>query len=108
MLDLNHPQTKHIFAAGRLEDAVLDGAKRIIASQPSERHALLAECEQRLASMRILNTEHFGGSHSISSAIDELHGALRGLAACESPQMDLVRPAFARLESEDGFGTVFI
>ena len=108
MLDLNHPQTQHIFAAGRLEDSVLEGTKRIIASQPSERNALLAQCEQSLERMRALNAEHFGGSQSISSAIDELHDALRRLAASAAPHMDMIRPAFTRLESEDGFGTVFI
>jgi hypothetical protein len=108
MLDLNHPQTRHIFAAGRFEDTVLDLVKRIISSQPSERRALLDQCEQSLEGMRKLNAEHFGGSQSISSAIDELHDALRGLAASASPHMDMVWPAFTRLESENGFGTVFI
>ncbi len=108
MLDLNHPQTEHIFAAARLEDAVLDAAKRIISAQPSERQELLARCEPSLGRMRVLNSEHFGASPSIASAIDELHGALRVLAASPSPHMDVVRPAFARLESDEGFGTVWI
>ena len=108
MLDLNHPQTEHIFAAARLEDAVLDGAKRIITSQPSEREELLGWCEQKLDMMRTLNAEHFRSSPSIASTIDELHSALRALVANPSPDMSIIRPAFSRLESEDGFGTFAI
>jgi hypothetical protein len=105
MLDLNHPQTVHIFTASGLEDAVLDGATRIIAAQPSERPALLTWCEERLSRMRTLNVQHFGGSASITSAIDALHTALRALAASQSPTFSMVSPAFTRLESDDGFGT---
>ena len=108
MLDLSHPQTEHIFAAARLEDAVLDGAKRIIAAQPSERQELLRWCEQRLDMMRTLNAEHFRSLPSIASIIDELHSALRALVASPSPDMSIVRPAFLRLESDDGFGTFAI
>jgi len=105
MLDLNHPQTEHIFTASGLEDAVLGGAKRIVAAQPSERHELLVWCEHRLDRMRTLNLEHFSNSASIASAINELHGAMRALAASESPHLNMVSPAFTRLESDDGFGT---
>jgi len=105
MLDLNHPQTTHIFTASGLEDAVLDGAKRIITAHPSERPALLVWCEERLSRMRTLNVQHFGSSPSITSAIDELHAALRALAVSESPKFSMVLPAFTRLESDDGFGT---
>jgi hypothetical protein len=108
MLDLNHPQTEHIFAAARLEDKVLECAKHIISAQPSERRELLALCEQSINAMRTLNSERFGSSASIASAIDELGAAMRSLAMSDSPQMSIVRPAFARLESDEGFGTVWI
>ncbi len=108
MLDLNHPQTEHIFAAARLQDAVMDGAKRIIAAQPSERQELLALCEQSIDSMRTLHSEHFRSSGSLATVIDELHAALRALAASASPHWDIVRAAFTRLESDEGFGTVWI
>lgn len=108
MLDLNHLQTGHIFAAARLEDAVLECAKRIVSAQPSERPELLASCQQRIEAMRTLNSERFGSSASIASAIDELHTAMHSLAASASPQMSIVHPAFTRLESDEGFGTVWI
>ena len=108
MLDLSHPQTEHIFAAARLEDAVLDCAKRIVSSHPSERPELLDLCEQSIDAMRILNSERFGGSPSIASAIDGLQNAMCSLAASASPQMGIVQPAFTRLDSDEGFGTVWI
>ncbi len=105
MLDLKHPQTQHIFAAARLEDAVLEAAKGILAADPSERERLLKQCEQRLDGMRTLNAEHFRNSPSIASAIDELQAALRILAESAAPKMEIVRAAFSRLQSEKGFGT---
>jgi len=108
MLDLNHPQSKYIFAAARLEDAIRDGANHIMAAQPSERGELLAACEQHLASMRTLNADHFRSSPSIALIIDELQVALRALAMSESPHFDIIWPALSRLESEEGFGTFAI
>jgi hypothetical protein len=108
MLDLNHPQTEHIFAAARLEDAVLECAKRIVSAQPSERPELLALCDQSIDAMRALNSERLGSSASIASAIDELQAAMRSLAASASPHMSIVQPAITRLESDEGFGTVWI
>lgn len=108
MLDLNHPFTKHIFAASRFEDAIKDGARRIIAAPPAERAGLLAGCEQQLDAMRALNREHFKNSPFIASAIDELQQALRNLAASASPQINTILPALVKLESGDGFGTFAI
>lgn len=108
MLDLNHPQSKHIFAAARLEDAVRECAKRIVSAQPAERPALLALSEQSIEAMRKLNSERFGNSEFIAAAIDELQAAVRLLALSASPQMNMVQPAFERLESTKGFGTVWI
>ena len=108
MLDLNHPQTEHIFAAARLEDSILECAKRIISAHPTERSELLALCDQSIDAMRTLNSERFGSSASIAAAIDELQVAMRSLAASASPHMSIVHPAFTRLESDEGFGTVWI
>jgi hypothetical protein len=91
-----------------LEDAIRDGAKRIITARPSERGELLAACEHHLAGMRTLNADHFGSSPSISSIIDELQIALHALAASESPHFDIIWPALSRLESNVGFGTYAI
>ena len=108
MLDLNHPQTEHIFAASRLEDAVLEIANRMVSAHPSERQALLASCEQQFSAVRLLNSERFGSSTSIASAIDYLQSAMRDLAESRSSNMGIVRPAFTKLESDEGFGTVGI
>lgn len=108
MLDFNHPQTEHIFAAARLEDAAHTIARRIISAQPSERAALLAQAEQTFESMHTLNSERFGGSSSIASVIGDLRGAFHTLAASASPSWEIVGSAFTRFESDDGFGTVWI
>jgi len=108
MLDLNHPQSKHIFAAARLEDAVRLSVQRIIDAQPLERPELLTLCELTIDAMRSLNAEGFGSSASIASAIDGLHVALRALAASASPGWDIVSSAFNKLESDEGFRTVYI
>jgi hypothetical protein len=65
MLDLNHPQTEHIFAAARLEDTVRDYARRIISAPSSQRPKLLASCEQSIEAMRTLNVERFSESVTI-------------------------------------------
>lgn len=108
MLDLNHPGSKHIFAAARLEDAIRDGAKRIIAARPSERGELLRACEQIFARMRQLAADHFIHKPSLPLMVDELQVALRALAASESPHFGMILPAFSRLESSEGFGTFAI
>src|SRR5437868_5758657 len=108
MLDLNNPQTEHIFAAARLEDAVLNYARRIISAPPSERPVLLALYEQSIDAMRTLNLERFGNSVFIASAINELHIAMRSLAVASSPNLNSVRLAFARLDSDEGFSTIRI
>ena len=108
MLDLNNPQAEHIFAAARLEDAVLGYARRILSAPPPERLSLLASCEQSITAMRALNLEHFGNSVFIASAIDDLHVAMHTLASSASPALDIVLPAFARLGSDEAFGTVRI
>ena len=108
MLDLSHPQSKHIFAAGRLEDSVLATAKSIIGAVAAERTALVKQCEQTFDEMRTLNLEHFGGSRFIFENIDELQQAMRRLAAAEQPCLDIIMPALTNLNSSEGFKTEFI
>jgi hypothetical protein len=80
MLDLDHPQSEHIFTASRLEDAVLARAKTMTLSPSSRRLELLAECEQLLADLHILNQKHFGASDFIATTIDDLRRRLREVA----------------------------
>ena len=108
MLDLNHPQSKYVFAAARLEDAIRDRANRIILARPSERSAVLDECKEYLASMRRLAAEHFLHKPSLTLIIDELQDALKALATSESPHFEMIWPSLSRLESQQGFGTFAI
>ena len=104
MLDLNDPHSKYIFAAARLEDAILNVAKRIIAARPSERVELLRECEEILASMHRLAVDHFAHSHSLPPMINELHDALRALAESGSPDFRMISPALSRLSRKRDLG----
>jgi hypothetical protein len=108
MLDLNHPQTKHIFAASNLEDAVLGAARQIVAARPSERQHILDTSEETFNRMRKLNSEHFANSSSIAKAIDELCEAFRTFAAHTEPRLEMLLPALENLRSDAGFGTVWI
>ena len=108
MLDLSHPQTEHIFAAGRLEDSVLTIAKSIIGAPAAERQSLVVQGERTLDKMRALSLEHFGGSRFISESIDDLWQALHSLAETDQPRLDFIMPALTRLSSAEGFKTEFI
>jgi|SRR5215469_7711517 len=72
MLDLNHPQSQHTFAAARFENAILERAKKMTLVPSLRRRELLTECQQILDKMRALNAEHFQSSPFIFKAIDEL------------------------------------
>ena len=80
MLNLDHPQSKHIFAASGLEDAILERAKKMTLVPSVRRRELQVECQQMLSKMRALNSEHFKDSPFISDAIDELDRCLVQLA----------------------------
>lgn len=108
MLGLNHPQSKHIFAAARLLDAVLEKAKRAASAQASERLKLYSLCQQDIETMRWLNVNHFGNSAFVSTAIDELQGALVVLSKSASPQLNQIYSVLTKLDSDNGFGTVSI
>jgi hypothetical protein len=80
MLNLDHPQSKHVFAASNLEDSVFERAKLMTLVPSARRRELLGECEPKLAAMRTLNTEHFDNSERISEVIDDLARRLNQLA----------------------------
>jgi hypothetical protein len=80
MLNLDHPQSKHVFAASNLEDFVLERAKLMTVVPSARRRELLGECEPKLAAMRTLNAEHFDNSKNISEGIDDLTRRLNQLA----------------------------
>lgn len=105
MLDLDHPQSEHIFAAAALEDAILTAAGRMVCAPAPERSKLLASCEEQFGAMRLLNADHFGASPFIASAIDDLQAAMRLLAETALTDMSVVLFPLERLRSNEGFGT---
>ena len=80
MLDLDHPMTKHIFAASGMEDILLISAQRMTLLPSKERVLLLADCLAVLGGLRRLNEEHFDASPFICGAIDEAQEALEQIA----------------------------
>ena len=80
MLNLDHPQSKHVFAASNLEDYILGRAKLMTLVPSNQRRVLQAECEPKLAAMRTLNAEHFDNREAISEGIDDLAFRLNQLA----------------------------
>ncbi len=80
MLDLDHPMTKHIFAASGMEDFLMVSAQRMTLLPSKERLLLLEECLKVLGKMRILNEDHFDASLFISNAINETQEALEQIA----------------------------
>lgn len=75
MLNKDHPQTPHVFAAARLEEglrALLVQWKR--AGSPSSE---LAETSTRLIdALHELNMSHFGGASGITQTLESLRSAI--------------------------------
>jgi hypothetical protein len=80
VLDLNHPMTKHIFAAARAEDAVLIAAKHMTVAARQERLRLRDGCAPAFVELRKLAHDHFADCSSIPPAIEELERAAARLA----------------------------
>jgi hypothetical protein len=80
MLDLDHPQTPHIFAASNQLDMVLDFCKRISISHSSGRGRMLEIVRPCFAALRWLNGERFGNSPAIAAGITDLERAADQLA----------------------------
>lgn len=80
MLDLNHPLTKHIFAACWAEGAIVQDAKLITRSARRERLRVRDGCAPGFAELRRLARDHFADRPAIPPAIDELERALTQLA----------------------------
>jgi hypothetical protein len=80
MLDLNHPQTPHVFAASRQLDMILDSCKRISISASKGRLDLLEVVRPCFAALRWLNAERFGASPVIAAGITNLERAAERLA----------------------------
>ena len=81
MLDLEHPMTKHIFAAAYAEGAILQDAKRITVSARRDRVRVRDACASSLTELRRLARDHFADRPGIPRAIDALEQSLADLAA---------------------------
>jgi hypothetical protein len=80
MLYLDHPMTKHVFAAARAEDAVLMAARHMTVAARQERQRLQDGCAPAFAELRRLSRDHFADCPAIPPAIDELEQAIARLA----------------------------
>lgn len=81
MLDLEHPMTKHIFAAARAEAAVLMAARHMTIAGRRERVRLRDGCTTAFAELRRLACNQFADRPAIPPAIDELERSLGELAS---------------------------
>ncbi len=83
MLDLDHPMTPYIFAAARLDDAILECAKSMTLVSTPTRQELLSECLRRLDKIHWLNEDHFAASPFVFAAIEEMKTPVQALATVE-------------------------
>jgi hypothetical protein len=81
MLDLDHPQSAHVFAAARQEDLILDCCKVMTLSDANGRRRTLEIIRPAFAALRWLNRERFGNSEQIGAGIDQLEREAESLAA---------------------------
>jgi hypothetical protein len=87
VLDLNQPQTTHVFRAGHLVGEVTTRAYEMTVAPSSIRQQLLQECLPRLDEIRAHNIDHFQGNSFIAQSIDEYETGLRKLAELGGSQI---------------------
>ncbi len=75
MLDMDHPQTPHVFAAARLEDAL-----RMLLVQwkgtGTPTPELTEACTRLIDALHELNMSHFGGASGITQTLESLRTAI--------------------------------
>jgi len=100
MLDLDHPRSRHVLEAARIEDAI---RKLLIMWREDEAAAssVRAEILQTwIPQLEALNAAHFGASKKIYRTLDALGRAVQGADAGKAWQ------AFVVLDGPgDNFGT---
>ncbi len=72
--------TRHIFAAGGLEESLLISAQWMTLLPSDMRLLVLADCLVALDKLRLLNQEHFQASRFLFKALDEAQSTLDGIA----------------------------
>jgi hypothetical protein len=100
MLDLDHPQSRHVLEAARIEDLV---RKLLVAWREDAAAASSARAEilqTLIPQLEALNAAHFGASTTIYRTLDALGRAVQGADADKAWQ------AFTALDGPgDNFGT---
>lgn len=84
MLDLDHPDTKFIFAIAREDDAILAIAKRMTLVSTAEKAELLKEGRKHVSNMREILVQGWKKSPEKTAAIELLAKQLEEYAAIES------------------------
>lgn len=87
MLDLDHPMSKHILAASRMLDHVLQLGQEMSLAPSAVRAEQVKECQDVFAQMRELNTAQFSASTYISEAIEECENGIQNLANLKEEQI---------------------
>src|SRR3954451_18709605 len=85
MLDLDHPQAAHRFAAAIQLDLICDYHKRITTSDRAGRLFKLEIIRPSFVALRWLNAERFEGSPAIAASLAELETKTEELA-CLGPR----------------------
>ena len=80
MLDLNHPQSEHIFKASGLLDALLKCSQRMSVAPSAVRAELLTHASSRIEELRALGAERFATSTTIAPSLDQLSNVFVDLA----------------------------
>jgi hypothetical protein len=80
MLNLDHPQTPHVFAASRQLDLILDYCKRISYADSKVRLDMLEIIRPCFAGLRWLQARRFADAPHIAASIDELERKAEQLA----------------------------
>ena len=84
MLDLNHPQTKFVFAIARADDALLSIAKQMTLVDNPTKQLLLPRAHEAILMMRDCCLEGWGKKQKKLDAIDLLHKRITEFAAVPS------------------------
>lgn len=88
MLNLEHPLSKHVFAASRSEDAILIAARDMTTASQLVRAKLKEKCVPHYALLRQLAKDYFSTKTAIPEAINELERSIENLATLRGVPKD--------------------
>jgi hypothetical protein len=88
VLNLDHPQSAHIFAAARQIDLIVDYAKRISLEDADGRQFMNKVVAPCFAALHWLNENHFENDQGIHQRIADLQSALSKLSSVSAAHSD--------------------